>query len=67
MQALLAFSRCMRAHAITDFPDPTKGGHFQLNGRPGSDLTPNNPQFVKAQGVCGQGDVSIGSGTVRVH
>ena len=66
LQELLVFSRCMRTHGIADFPDPTNG-HFELNGGPGSDLTPNNPQFVKAQRVCGEGHVSIGSGTVHIH
>lgn len=66
LQELLAFSRCMRTHGIADFPDPTNG-HFDLNGGPGGDLTPNNPQFVNAQRVCGEGHVSIGSGTVHIR
>src|SRR5271169_4579119 len=66
LQELLAFSRCMRTRGIANFPDPTNG-HFDLNAGPGSDLTPNNPQFVKAQRVCGEGHVSIGSETVRTH
>ncbi len=67
MQQLLTFSRCMRAHGIPDFPDPSNGGHFDLNGGAGSDLTPNNPKFVTAQNVCGHGQVSFKSGTVRVN
>jgi hypothetical protein len=65
-QELLAFSRCMRTHGIADFPDPTNG-HFELNGGQGNDLRPTDPQFVKAQRVCGEGHVFMGSGTVRIH
>jgi hypothetical protein len=50
-QQLLAFSKCMRAHGIKDFPDPSNGG-LQLGGRAGSDLNPNNTQFQAAQKAC---------------
>jgi hypothetical protein len=50
-QELLAFSACMRAHGIKDFPDPSNGG-LQLNAHPGSDLDPGNPTFQKAQQAC---------------
>jgi hypothetical protein len=50
-QQLLAFSKCMRAHGIEDFPDPSSGG-LQLRGGPGSDLNPNNSQFQAAQKAC---------------
>ena len=49
-QQLLAFSRCMRAHAINDFPDPTGGGLPQI--QPVGDLDPNNPQFQAAYNAC---------------
>jgi hypothetical protein len=53
----LAFSRCMRAHGISDFPDPQirNGGaqiSLSLRGGPGSDLDPNNPRFQAAQTAC---------------
>lgn len=54
-QELLAFSKCMRAHAITDFPDPSfSNGHsgIAVTATPGSDLDPNNPQFQAAQRAC---------------
>jgi len=51
-QQMLVFSKCMRAHGIGDFPDPTNGGQLQLNGGPGSDLDPNNPQFQRARTAC---------------
>jgi len=50
-QQLLAFSSCMRAHGVKDFPDPSNGG-LQIAVHPGSDLDPNNPTFQKAQQAC---------------
>ena len=50
-QEMLAYSACMRAHGIKDFPDPSNGG-LQVHITPGSDLDPNNPTFVKAQQAC---------------
>ena len=49
---LTAFSRCMRAHGIADFPDPSPGGGLQLSGGPSSDLNPSNPAFQAAQKTC---------------
>ncbi|MGH9125374.1 MAG: hypothetical protein ACRDZ8_11715 [Acidimicrobiales bacterium] len=48
---LLKFSKCMRAHGISDFPDPSNGG-LALKGGPGSDLNPNDPGFQNAQKAC---------------
>ncbi len=48
---LLAYSACMRAHGVKDFPDPSNGG-LQIRVSPGSDLDPNNPTFQKAQQAC---------------
>jgi hypothetical protein len=48
---MLALSKCMRAHGIKDFPDPSNDG-IRLNGGPGSDLDPNNAQFQAAQRAC---------------
>ena len=50
-QQLLAFSACMRAHGIKDFPDPSNGG-LQVAVHPGSDLDPSNPTLRKAQQAC---------------
>lgn len=50
-QKLLAFSACMRAHGVKDFPDPSNGG-LQIAVHPGSDLDPSNPTFQKAQQAC---------------
>jgi hypothetical protein len=58
-QEMVAFSKCMRAHAIKDFPDPGfSHGHFgiTITATPGGDLDPNNPQFQAAQHAC-RGDL----------
>jgi hypothetical protein len=51
-QGIRAFSECMRAHGIKDFPDPDSGGGIDIHGQPGSDLDPNNPLFRSAQRAC---------------
>jgi hypothetical protein len=48
----LAFSQCMRAHGVADFPDPNAQGQTQISGGPNSDLSPNNPTFQRAQNAC---------------
>ncbi len=50
-QQMLAFSACMRAHGLKDFPDPTNGG-LRIQVHPGSNLDPNNPTFQNAQKAC---------------
>jgi hypothetical protein len=53
----LAYSKCMRAHGVTNFPDPTfstTGGGIavKIGGGPNSGLDPNSPTFKKAQQAC---------------
>lgn len=48
----MAFSRCMRAHGLKDFPDPGSNGAINLNGAPGSDLDRNDPRFQAAYQAC---------------
>ena len=51
----LQYSKCMRSHGITDFPDPQSSNGrvgFSITAGPGSDLNPNNPQFQAAQKAC---------------
>jgi hypothetical protein len=60
---MLAFSACMRAHGVKDFPDPSNGG-LQIRDRPGSDLSPNNPTFQKAQQAC-QKDLPFKGGALK--
>jgi len=49
-QRLLAFSRCMRAHGIEDFPDPSGGALPRIQGA--GDLDPNDARFRAAYGAC---------------
>jgi hypothetical protein len=53
-QFALRVARCMRAHGIKDYPDPSGSGRIRisLNNNPGSDLNPNNPLFQRAQAKC---------------
>jgi hypothetical protein len=51
-QATLAFSRCMRAHGLTNFPDPTAGQGIQLRVTPNSGINPFSPSFKAAQARC---------------
>jgi hypothetical protein len=43
----LAFAKCVRAHGVPDFPDPTAAGVFNFNG----DIT-QSPQFRSASQTC---------------
>ncbi|HET7048040.1 MAG TPA: hypothetical protein VFI54_07200 [Solirubrobacteraceae bacterium] len=51
-RAALAFSRCMRAHGLTNFPDPSPGGGIQLRITPNSGINPFSPTFKAAQASC---------------
>ena len=44
----IAFSKCMRAHGVTNFPDPS--GHGINIG--GTGINPRSPAFQAAQKVC---------------
>jgi hypothetical protein len=49
----LAFSKCMRAHGLSNFPDPqTLGGGIQLSITPRSGINPQAPAFQEAQQSC---------------
>jgi len=48
----LKYSRCMRAHGISDFPDPNSQGNLQIQANAGSDLDPHNPRFQAADKAC---------------
>jgi hypothetical protein len=53
------FAECMRAHGVPGFPDPgsmpggrkTPGGGYFIEAQSGP-LSPDNPQFVRAQKAC---------------
>lgn len=48
----LAYSQCMRAHGVPDYPDPNAQGQVRIESHPGSDLDPNSPTFKAAQQAC---------------
>jgi hypothetical protein len=50
----LAFSRCMRAHGLPTFPDPTfhADGSMSMGMQAGGSLDPNSPNFKRAQEAC---------------
>jgi hypothetical protein len=51
MSQLLKYSSCMRAHGITNFPDPVSNGHgVSFPGTTG--LDPHSQQFQSAQQAC---------------
>jgi hypothetical protein len=62
----LRVARCMRAHGIKDYPDPSSGSggriSIRLNNSPGSDLNPNNPLFQRAQAKCMPGAPKLPTG-----
>jgi hypothetical protein len=65
-QHALAVSRCMRAHGIKDYPDPTFSGgkvSMQIQGGQGSDLNPSNPLFQAAQKACDPNAPKLGGGS----
>jgi hypothetical protein len=50
--AQLAYSKCMRAHGVTNFPDPDSQGRILIQGGPGSGLNGDSPVFKNAQKAC---------------
>jgi hypothetical protein len=53
-EAALANARCMRAHGVEHFPDPTFGdnGEARIQIDKGSGVNPNDADFKKAQEAC---------------
>jgi hypothetical protein len=46
----LEFSRCMRAHGVSNFPDPNSQGELQIG--PGSGIDPSSATFRSAMQAC---------------
>jgi hypothetical protein len=46
----LAFAKCMRAHGLPSFPDPSPGGGFEFHK--GSGIEPSAPAFEAARAKC---------------
>ena len=49
---MLKYAQCMRAHGVTDFPDPNADGGLNLGGS--GDLDPSSPLFQQADSKCKQ-------------
>jgi hypothetical protein len=65
-QAALAFSRCMRAHGLTNFPDPnTTGGGINIQISQSSGINPFSPTFKAARAACHK--LLPGGGPVSGH
>jgi hypothetical protein len=47
---LLAFSACIRAHGVPDFPDPQPAGGFSRSAL--NPIDQNSPQFLAAEKAC---------------
>jgi hypothetical protein len=50
VQRLVAYSACMRAHGIRDFPDPSSQGNLVI--APNDNINPASPQYERAQKAC---------------
>jgi hypothetical protein len=51
---MLEISVCMRAHGITEFPDPIHTAHELAWNIPGT-VDQNSPQYLSAERVCAKG------------
>lgn len=47
---LLAYTQCIRAHGVANFPDPSAGGGLVIP----NDINPQSPGFRSAQRTCGK-------------
>jgi hypothetical protein len=53
LDALVAFSACMRQHGLPNFPDPKAGGGgYSLSFGSENGIDPHSPQFKNAQQTC---------------
>jgi hypothetical protein len=50
--SFLSFSKCMRAHGVSNFPDPNPGGGVKIAVGPDSGLDPQAPAFQSARQSC---------------
>lgn len=51
-QVLLAFARCLRAHGVADFPDPTGQGQLTLSMINAAGVDLHAPGFFDAARAC---------------
>ncbi|MEV4677698.1 MULTISPECIES: hypothetical protein [Actinomadura] len=47
-----AFSKCMRDHGVTGFPDPEPDGRMLVEGKEGTEMDPEGATFQAAQKAC---------------
>jgi len=57
---LLRLAKCLRAHGVPDFPDPTSQG-IRISPSSGIDL--NSPAFLAAQKSCQKDSLTVGGGS----
>jgi hypothetical protein len=50
-QKMVAFTQCMRAHGVAEFPDPSEG-HILFHPGGAGGLHPDSPQFQAAAKTC---------------
>lgn len=60
----LQFAKCMRAHGVPNFPDPSSSGGIEIT--PNSGLKPGSPAFQAAQKICRTKLPGGGPGAVKV-
>jgi hypothetical protein len=51
-QAALAFARCMRAHGVANFPDPTPQGQLTVEMVVAAGIDVHSPSVLKAVAAC---------------
>ncbi len=64
-EALLAFSGCIRAHGVSNFPDPQPGGGFARAALGAVDE--NSPQFLSADKSCRSLGFDHAPGYIQKH
>lgn len=57
---MLRWAKCIRAHGIPNFPDPTSQG---LRISPSSGIDLNSPAFLAAQKSCQKDSLTLGGGS----
>jgi len=67
LKQLVKLSKCMRAHGIKDFPDPSSLGGLKLQLSRTGDLNPASAPFQAAMNACGQGKNGKGGIQIRVR
>jgi hypothetical protein len=57
---LLRLAKCIRAHGVPNFPDPTSQG---IRISPSSGINLNSPAFLTAQKSCQKDSLTLGGGS----